>query len=1801
MIDCKRFIKLVFCIVVLSLLSWNDLQAQQFTLRLHVTGHGCCVGERIVVWTVEDNKIHADLPLVGSPMMFDIKTNDDPHQYTWKVRYEVVSCVCWIFENTATLNIPYFSCGEIATTTTTGIVDVGLNINLTLISPALTTPVGVNGMHLDNICESTVKIEYVKRAQESYSLQVSRSVSGPWFGFSGDFFTTTATISKQIFNDAIGDGINGNTFQIRLKATKPLFSIFDPPACLDDRVSPPGLVSFQNNAPSSIVSQAVSPSCIGGNDGSIVVSQLKNADGSAFALSGLLRYTITNQSNNFVYNVESATLPVVFNNTPAGGNAPITAATWEILVEGVGGNCVSATAFLQQVTDPQPLAIQSASVSVPVFCTGGVGSIAVSVLNDKAPFTYTITGEGGFVPVTISQPNRNYTFTNLPAGNYQVKVQGCAQPVTSGVIALNAPVNVVHFQSLVASNVSCAGQSNGKIAATVSGGTAPYAVQWDGGPFNVVPGNGYTISALAGGNHQVIVRDANLCTVAQQVNVGINPAISGQVQSDDLHPVTCAGGSNGYFILTASGAAGVGFEYSKDGLVFQASNVFTNLTAGNYSIAIRDKNAPLCRWNSSVNITEPLPIEITEFSIAESIVCFGESTGELKASASGGNPVGLYHFQALNLTSGFIKTLNGSVVVFSDMPAGNYQLTVSDGTPNCQASTTLALAQPAPLMFHPVLSNYHGSEVSCASSSDGAVSFSSEGGVYPHRISISGRPDQLINNQSETINFSAFQAGDYFFSISDHNGACQKDTLIRLLAPAPLDLALSAQQFGDGYQVSCHGASNGVLTATAEGGTFPYSYSISPSGNPLSHISTNASAVSFSDLKEGNYTVSIIDVNNCSLIKQQLLTEPEELVVSGITKADISGYQLKCHGDQNASVTVFSQGGSYPQTMTLLSSVQHGISHSTAEGVVFNNLAAGNYSFQILDEEGCAVNGNFTLLEPNAVSIDQTQTVIEKPDCAGQATGDLHLQSVGGIGTVYNYQITYLGDRSRLPFPYPEQQARVGNPVDFDALIAGSYTVQVADQVGCLHTEPLLIATNNQVTAQLTTTDITCKSDADGSAALSISGGLQPYQIVWRHQDNTLQTDQGINENQTISIQQLKEGLYTFEVSDVNGCAYYSGNYNFQIEGPAQALMLEASVTQITCNGNNNGTLILQAQGGWQEAAYLYGNTMNQLGIDQTIYENLNPGIYRYFVKDNKGCIDTLDVNIHEPAVLSASIATVKNVSCYGLADGNFELHVNGGTLPYALSLDNGTTWKAGTNRYALSAAGYTVSVKDSNACATSLPVSISEPSILQALLASQQNTLCKQSTGAAAVHVTGGSGPYSFSWKNNNDQVLGTQLNIGGLTAGQYVFHVTDDHSCAAQLPVSIINTNDIIFDVISIQGVKCFGEANGRAEVSVTTVQAPYTIVWDNGITTSTVTTLAAGLRSVIVEDANQCQVSKSFVVPSPDALALSSIQENSPTCYGLCNGQLTVSPSGGTGLYNYSWQNNSSLSNTITNACAGNYQLALRDANNCLLEQVIALNGPAQHKMGIEDTTYHICQGQTVTISLPLWTQHNWSSTNGFSSLASTVTLNQAGSYSVQATDLSACEAHADFNVIYSNDLLKAEFLIPKEAFIGDTVVCVNISLPPPDLLVWEFDRNHAVSLSQIGSYNELVFLNEGSYTITLTSHLGSCQSQQAKTITIHPKENIDDNDDDLGYHEKGIKELLVFPNPNEGDFRCSVSLYERGDIHLRVLDLYGKVLTEEQAYKIDQLDADLSIEGYPSGLYWLIVETNDDTQTFKILVR
>ena len=137
-----------------------------------------------------------------------------------------------------------------------------------------------------------------------------------------------------------------------------------------------------------------------------------------------------------------------------------------------------------------------------------------------------------------------------------------------------------------------------------------------------------------------------------------------------------------------------------------------------------------------------------------------------------------------------------------------------------------------------------------------------------------------------------------------------------------------------------------------------------------------------------------------------------------------------------------------------------------------------------------------------------------------------------------------------------------------------------------------------------------------------------------------------------------------------------------------------------------------------------------------------------------------------------------------------------------------------------------------------------------------------------------------------------------------------------------------------------------NGSAAVTVSGGIVPYNYNWSNGTNgANMITGLSAGTYSVIVSDANGCSQATSIDVQNTGAVSSSVSSISSPNCFGEANGNATVSISGGTGPFTYSWQPNVSTLATATGLAAGSYSVTITDANQCTTTTNLVVNEPSQ----------------------------------------------------------------------------------------------------------------------------------------------------------------------------------------------------------------------------------------------------------------
>ena len=334
----------------------------------------------------------------------------------------------------------------------------------------------------------------------------------------------------------------------------------------------------------------------------------------------------------------------------------------------------------------------------------------------------------------------------------------------------------------------------------------------------------------------------------------------------------------------------------------------------------------------------------------------------------------------------------------------------------------------------------------------------------------------------------------------------------------------------------------------------------------------------------------------------------------------------------------------------------------------------------------------------------------------------------------------------------------------------------------------------------------------------------------------------------------------------------------------------------------------------------------------RVIWGNNPSGRISVNVQNNFNCSASvfIDVNINN---LSGTVSSLTNISCNGASDGKVTVEATSGSglAPYTYSLDGGPFVESGSFS-GISLGNHIVTIRDANFCNYDVPFLITQPPIPLTAIALVENVKCfGAATGSINLTVAGGTPPYTYLW--NNDE---TTKDLSNVPAGVYTVTVTDANLCTVTASATVSQPLAALEASATATDVKCFGEATGSVDLTVTGGTAPYTYSWSNGATTEDLVNIVAGVYTVTVTDANLCTATVPVTVSQPSEL-IAVAGSNGPVCIGM-----TLNLQGGPdGMLSYSWNGpdgfTSSLQNPVvataaTQAMSGQYTLNIVDMNGC-----------------------------------------------------------------------------------------------------------------------------------------------------------------------------------------------------------------------------------------------------------------------------
>jgi gliding motility-associated-like protein len=521
--------------------------------------------------------------------------------------------------------------------------------------------------------------------------------------------------------------------------------------------------------------------------------------------------------------------------------------------------------------------------------------------------------------------------------------------------------------------------------------------------------------------------------------------------------------------------------------------------------------------------------------------------------------------------------------------------------------------------------------------------------------------------------------------------------------------------------------------------------------------------------------------------------------------------------------------------------------NTTANTSQISNLTAGDYVATITDSKGCqAITDTITIGQPTGpltASFNVTNV-----RCNSGNDGAVDLTTTGGTAP-YSYEWGY--------GPTTE---------DINGLFEDLYVVTITDANDCVLIDSVNVTDPAPVVRHVTTTPSDC-GFSNGTITLdSITGGTAPFIYTWETGATTAQ------------IIGLASGDYDLSITDANSC-FYMFTLHIGIDGEGT---VSYTKHPILCYGGT-ASIDVQMISAIPPVTY-YWSTNDIIISNDTLpaeYSGLLMGNYSVTVIDSLGCTGTIDnINIGQaPPQMIASIEP-NHVSCRAYGNGQAIAHVIGGTQfavsgqnPYSYSWNTGNTTDSIISN--LVPGTYYVTIKDANDCQLIRDVEITQPAVfLQISVDVVTPVTCfAGKDGLIQISGIGGTYPYTYKWSNGQKTTSAINLEVG-----TYQVTITDMNGCDTTKSITV--TQPEIIQISSITTSTYCRESNdGAIEISVVGGVGDYSYAWNTSPqqTTSLVKNLYGGDYIVSVTDANNCLMTDTITVESPDIECLEI-----PSCF-------------------------------------------------------------------------------------------------------------------------------------------------------------------------------------------------------------------------------------------------------------------------------------------------------------------------------
>jgi gliding motility-associated-like protein len=979
-----------------------------------------------------------------------------------------------------------------------------------------------------------------------------------------------------------------------------------------------------------------------------------------------------------------------------------------------------------------PIVPQASIVKTRDCSISPEGEITITQTGGSGNFDYDVTYPDGFT----TDNNTTGVFTGLnQTGDYlftitdQTVGHACSTTITQRLEDPVLPIPAIDAFT----DVTCNGADDGTISVSViDNGVGPYVFQitaLNGTPLGapISPTSNTNFTAVftglqgtgAGNDYTITATAANDCsaTINQSITepdaIVVNPIVP--------VPYGCSTGNNtDHATLTFAGASGgstnfVRFEFVRDGGVVQdgtnTTYTETDLAGGNYDINVYDENG--CVGTTTATI---LPFEGISDAVVNTTVDVTCSPGDdaqievgLTVNPGTATPNFEYTVTGINVVYNHTITSTNNPETFTGLGVGNYSVSITNQDTGCVLETVHTIENPD--IIEVIATKLTDEECLNDGVDDGSFS-----------VTINNYPDNFDyqvydSNDNPVAGFSGngngatplppisnLPEGVYYIQIIEMEAPyCVEDSnRITITAPdAPITATVTEEA-----SVSCSNDQGSILV-DPEGGVGPYTITITSPSQTFTQ--SGVEAFIFDGLSAGTFNVSITDTMSCLHTDNITLIRPDDI------NATIASTPLTCHNENTASVTASVNLRNvtpvYEYRLNRYDDLAGSnlLQTSSAQALAtFNGLSAGFYSIVVTDDVGCSD-------ETDIVEIDNPTEVVPlllRTDPLTCATGaEFELSATGGSGT-YEYSvdnITFIpmgGSSINLP-----QSGVFG---------AGTYQYYVRDAInGCvsvasneIEEDPIIPLT---LMLDQSAAYINCTGEGTASIYADADGGLGNYRYeLYDDYPGSLadltNLDASLLDPSNRIVGPVSDGTF----NGLSAGTYYVNVFSEDCTAnPQQVVITEPTpltytedVIDVTCFGEDNGTITVTLSGGSGGYQYAISPNLNQFDTENT-FTDLAPGAYTVIAQDQNGCFEQLEYTISEPTLLEVTAIATPEV-CEGDMNGIIDLTIQGGTAPYSSRLSSEVNFASNqTSITGLAAGGYIVFVRDANGCETNVSITV--------------------------------------------------------------------------------------------------------------------------------------------------------------------------------------------------------------------------------------------------------------------------------------------------------------------------------------------------------------------------------------------------------------------------------------------------------------------------------------------------------------